>query len=287
MNERVAEFGAGDEPVLVGIESVPADPPGREQPAVILLNAGVVPHVGPHRLSVNLARRLARAGFHVLRFDLAGLGDSRSRPTTPGENPSVEDCRAAMDYLARATGAERFVLGGLCSGADNSLRTALVDPRVVGAILLDPPAYRTPGFYFRKVRARAADLDTWKRLLLQRPRRLLRGLLTRFGGPPSPDGAIREQARQLAERQAPPKSQFVEALQQILQRGGRALIVYTAGVSATYNHPGQFDEAFRAHALRDRVDCRYWPDVNHMFTVLATQERLCAAVTEWMLRSWS
>ena len=142
----------GAEANLIGVLSEPdralpspAPPRSTPRPVVILLNAGVLHRVGPHRLHVNLARRLAARGITSLRLDLSGIGDS---PSVPGarsfRESAVADTKAAMDQLAVELGAERFVLFGLCSGADNALATAEVDPRVVGVVVIDPPAYVTP-----------------------------------------------------------------------------------------------------------------------------------------------
>ncbi|KAB2882946.1 MAG: hypothetical protein F9K40_23225, partial [Kofleriaceae bacterium] len=144
--ERAMALGA--EANLIGILSGPALPaasPSRTpRPVVIFLNAGVLHRVGPHRLHVNLARRLAARGISSLRLDLSGIGDSRSVPGSLSFRQSaVADTRAAMDQLGAELGARRFILFGLCSGADNALATAEVDPRVTGIIVLDPPAYVT------------------------------------------------------------------------------------------------------------------------------------------------
>lgn len=50
----------GDEGHLVAVATQPAN--AADVPGVILLNAGVLHRVGPHRLHVHLARRLAAAG---------------------------------------------------------------------------------------------------------------------------------------------------------------------------------------------------------------------------------
>ena len=54
---------------------------------------------------------------------------------------AVADTRAAMTGLTEALGSVRFVLFGVCSGADNAVATALVDERVAAIVLVDPPAY--------------------------------------------------------------------------------------------------------------------------------------------------
>src|SRR5688572_9512999 len=68
----------GPDGQLVGILSHPAGGRARtpHAPAVIVLNAGVLHRVGPHRLHVSLTRRLAVQGFASVRLDLGGIGDS-------------------------------------------------------------------------------------------------------------------------------------------------------------------------------------------------------------------
>ena len=109
--------------------------------AILMLNVGTNHRVGPNRLYVRMARHWARAGYHTLRFDLAGMGDSRAAAgyTTARlySKDSVADVQAAIDALA-AHGCERFVLLGLCSGAYAAFQTTLADPRVVAQVLLNP-----------------------------------------------------------------------------------------------------------------------------------------------------
>jgi pimeloyl-ACP methyl ester carboxylesterase len=97
--------------------------------------------VGPNRLHVALSRRLATEGFRVLRMDVAGVGDSLVRPGGRENHMysprTPEDARAAMDELAIRTGASRFVLFGICSGAYVSFHTALADERVAGLMMVN------------------------------------------------------------------------------------------------------------------------------------------------------
>ena len=138
MKEEVLCFGA--KASLCGVVTRPESQ--SEKPAVVLLNSGLVHHVGPHRLYVKLARALAERGHLVMRIDFSGIGDSSPRrDNVRFEKSAVEDARAAMDELARRYGAERFGLGGLCSGAEISFKTALEDERVVGAAMINAPQY--------------------------------------------------------------------------------------------------------------------------------------------------
>jgi dienelactone hydrolase len=151
-----------------------------EKPAIVLMNAGSIHRVGPNRSFVRMARRWADLGYPVLRMDLSGIGDSpvaenaiENLPYPPG---AVRDAQAAMDALAERGIARRFILTGLCSGADIAFRAGVVDPRVAGAWMINPQA-----FYFESSDALKAfmradlqaqyyqsavwDTGRWKRVL--------------------------------------------------------------------------------------------------------------------------
>jgi pimeloyl-ACP methyl ester carboxylesterase len=138
MREDTVFFGTP--PFLVGVITAPEaaehDPTG---PAVIMLNAGRVHRVGPSRLYVKTARRLAAAGFMVLRFDFSGIGDSSARHDhLPFDKSVIQETQDAMQYVSEVHGRTRFILLGLCSGANRALVAASCDPRVVGVVLLNP-----------------------------------------------------------------------------------------------------------------------------------------------------
>jgi pimeloyl-ACP methyl ester carboxylesterase len=134
MKEQVVLFGKNKS--LVGITTEPhsASPYG-SLPAIIILNAGLLHRIGPNRLSVKIARQMAVAGFLVLRFDFSGIGDSGMRvDNLPFEKSSIGETQEAMNYLSSIRGIKRFILMGICSGANVALRTACHDHRVVGMI---------------------------------------------------------------------------------------------------------------------------------------------------------
>lgn len=131
---------------LFGILSRPRREKRRsDAPAIIMLNAGCVHRIGPHRHYVAMARRWADLGFHVLRLDLSGIGDS---PVADGAKENVcyppsgqEDVRDAMTFLREKIGTERFVLAGLCSGGDIAFQLGFKDPRVVGTVIMNPRTF--------------------------------------------------------------------------------------------------------------------------------------------------
>jgi alpha-beta hydrolase superfamily lysophospholipase len=141
LRETAVSFGAAS--TLFGILSEPDLAPERSRTldtAILMLNVGGNHRIGPNRIYVHIARELAHVGCRTLRFDLAGLGDSRceggfqwshlySRDTTP-------DVRAAIDLLSRQ-GCKNFYVMGICSGSFVAFQAALGDPRVTGQILMN------------------------------------------------------------------------------------------------------------------------------------------------------
>lgn len=285
----------GDGP-LIAIVSKPSrgeaavvDP---ARPIVILLNAGVLHRVGPHRLHVTLARQLARRGFLAVRLDLGGLGDSPATAMAGSFTESaVADVRAAMTDLAQRFGARRFVLFGLCSGADNGFAAALEDERIAGLVLLDPHSYRTRRSALRKLGARAAAMGNpvtvawWgaslaARVVRQQAVTRLAQLRARLAG-----ASGGEAGEPSGGREAPPVHVFREQLTRIVDRGVKVLAIYSGAYGDRYNHRDQLFELFPE--LRGRVDHEFFPAANHMFTELAEQTTLITVVSTWLVRHFA
>jgi pimeloyl-ACP methyl ester carboxylesterase len=129
---------------LFGILSEPLDP--RQDLCLVMLNAGAIRRIGPNRMWVEAARRAAAQGVPSVRLDLEGIGDAdgdeerfadEARFHVPG---LVAQVRSALDALEAEGYGQRFVLGGLCSGAYWSFHAALQDERVTAAVMLNPRA---------------------------------------------------------------------------------------------------------------------------------------------------
>ena len=131
-------------PGLFGILSEPRHRLDPSLPLILLLNAGSAHHVGPNRLNVSIARRLAEEGYRCLRFDLHGLGDSISEPMARENDPYPEtafrDIQIALQQIEKRFSVHRVVLMGLCSGAYASFQAAaqIPDQILVEAVLINP-----------------------------------------------------------------------------------------------------------------------------------------------------
>lgn len=160
-------FASGKEKLL-GILHLPDRP---ATVGLIVVVGGAQYRVGSHRQFVLLARELAAHGIPVMRFDYKGLGDSEGQLGQPEPCEHLNpDIRAAVDTLLdRLPNLEKVVLWGLCDGASAILLYAHHDPRVQGAVLLNPWV-RTPNgharsvikhYYFRRL----ADPALWRKML--------------------------------------------------------------------------------------------------------------------------
>ena len=121
---------------LVAVACLPEKP---EPIGVLIVVGGPQYRVGSHRQFLLLARRLASAGYPVMRFDYRGMGDSS------GELRSFEqvgdDIRAAVEaFTCRYPDIQRVVLWGLCDAASASLMYGYQfdDSRLAGYCLLNP-----------------------------------------------------------------------------------------------------------------------------------------------------
>lgn len=134
--------GAGQQ--LYAILSEPVDAPVATG-TVVLFNAGAIRRIGPNRMWTEAARRWAAAGLSVVRLDIEGIGEAGGDGTKYLEGDEnfytqalVDQARAALDLAVERGLPNRFLLGGLCSGAFWSFQVALTDPRVQGIIMINP-----------------------------------------------------------------------------------------------------------------------------------------------------
>ncbi|HEY1547170.1 MAG TPA: alpha/beta fold hydrolase [Kofleriaceae bacterium] len=274
ISEDVVRFGNADQ--LVGIVSRPDRTHAtRDTPSVVILNAGVIHRVGPHRLHVVLARRLAELGFATLRLDLGGIGDSvASSDATTFRDSAVADTRLALAGL----GAKRYVIFGVCAGADNALATALVDDRVAAIVLVDPYVYANRRGQLRAAVAKVRALGPREALVrgVRAAERIAKAKLAqRYArDPDEPD--------QAGGREAPPIASYRADLGKLVARGVRVLAIYSGVHGAKYNAPDQLFELFPE--LRGKIDRAYFPHANHTFTELDVQHELVATTASWIAR---
>jgi pimeloyl-ACP methyl ester carboxylesterase len=245
--------------------------------AVVLLNAGLIHHVGPHRLHVKLARALGARGIGALRVDASGIGDSSVRPDgLPAPELAPREPREIMDDLA-GRGHRNFVLFGICSGARQAMQAAAGDPRVRGLVLVNPSANTEDP----ELASRAATQFYLKRSLWN-PRAWLnlftgrvnyRALFRTFAG----------MARRLARRGDHDKTALLDAARRefepLLAQGARLLIVFSDRDAKFIK---TLDGGIEALQGGGRVRVEVHPEADHLFTPLEQQELFVDEVCRWV-----
>lgn len=271
MNESPVLFGS--ESSLVGVVCKPAltTLPGI---ACLLLNAGVVPRIGPHRINVKLARALADSGIATLRFDLGGLGDSRQADAPRDfQQRAVLDVKAAMDYLESHHGLHRFIVIGNCSGAVHAYWTALADQRVIGIQMFDGFCY--PSRWSRLVRhCKRFRAGSWNDAAVAVGRRLakvLSFLCTKdiFSSEESKDQLGRDE--------------YCKGMQALVDRGVAICLVFSGGIIDDYSYARQFRDTFADQPFVDKIHCHFMPEIDHTMLALEAQRRFIELIRDWLL----
>lgn len=267
--EQAISFGQLDN--LLGVLTQP-DEASELGPVVILLNAGLLHRVGPNRLSVDIARRVAIGGVSTFRFDISGIGDSQlGDADLLYVERSRRDISDAMNMLEETIGADRFVLIGLCTGAFNAFRSAVADDRVVGCVFLDGYSYPTLRSRVRHYAPRILQGKRWARYI---KRKLRIGLWS--------EESSRREDPVIFETEALPRDRFASQLSTLVSRGTRMLFVYTGGGPQTFNYPRQLHEAF-PHIDLDQTSTVHWyPDSDHTYSLPGHRSRLIDDIDAWM-----
>jgi hypothetical protein len=239
---------------------------------MLLANVGMHHRVGPYRLFVDLARRLAELGFTTLRFDLSGLGDSGTYSgTVSDESRWIEDMKSAMSLLQDKYAVRGFVVLGLCSGVDPAHAVALADPRIHGAIFVDGHSYITKMHYVHRYVFRATQRRAWELFLKRRMPAL-------FGVEQEP--AVETS---LAFTRAPmPRERFVREVGRLLEQKIPLLFAFTGEQHAAFSHPEQFHDMVHPLETRGRVDVAMYRRADHTLSIPEDRRAFIGAMSRWM-----
>lgn len=272
MKEKIVEIGEGYK--LNAIVSLP-ETVEEKKPALIILNSGVMHRVGTCRTSVSLARKAAENGTLALRFDLSGIGDSSARATGDTDDDRVKaEVFAAMDFVQKNYGIKQFLLYGLCSGAHNSYKAALVDDRIVGLAGIDGFAYKTKKFYFNKIAARIFRLSFW----INTVKRIL------ASGKSAGNQAESEADYEIGEMwpSYPPREETEKGYAKLIDRGVKLLIIYTGGQADEYNYQDQFYDMYPSVEFGNSLELKLIPEASHIMAEPLCQQQIFSTIQNWI-----
>jgi len=149
-----------------------------------------------HRILRRLASRLSDSGYHVLRFDYFGTGDSAGEREDGDLTSWYEDASLAVDELKDMSGFETVAVIGIRLGAVIGWRLARQRDDVTSVLMWDPVVDGTQ--YVRELRETQLEIDRWS-LSWPRPRKSGNRILDLIGYPLTPSMCASIEAVQTAE----------------------------------------------------------------------------------------
>ncbi len=139
-DEEAMFFPCGEDHLFGVLTSPRRDPRGVV--ALLLWGSGPLPSFGTNQIRARLARRLAGSGYHTMRIDYPGVGDSTGTASEGDrlDNPNVEPVLGAASWL-RERHLSRTVVVGSCFGARSALASAGRLPDLTAVVLISPPVW--------------------------------------------------------------------------------------------------------------------------------------------------
>jgi pimeloyl-ACP methyl ester carboxylesterase len=302
---------------LFGILHEPAEP-RVPRVGISLLNPGLKSRVAPNRLNVTLGRRLADRGYHVLRIDPPGIGDSSGDlPEDPFQvlwqrvqrGEFVDSVREVHRAFAREAELDEIVGMGNCGGAITALLEARSNPLVRRLVLIDIPvtlkdpnpraaarilgkehAGRVLASYARRMK----DWRAWVRLLTFKSdsgtigRALKARFFNRRSARQAPGG--REEGPGAESGPAPGEGLselFAEGFMKFHEDGGRALFLHAGAFHETYLFNDLVGETYMAPGtdLAERHRRVTIDGANHIYGTPEWSTELFEAIESWLEES--
>jgi pimeloyl-ACP methyl ester carboxylesterase len=293
MKERSIVFGK--QKSLVGIVTEPSHIDSTI-PAVIMLNGGLVHHIGPNRLYVKLSRCLAEQGNLAFRFDFSGIGDSKVRnDNLPFEKSTIDDAQQAMDFLQSTYGISQFLVMGHCSGAFNSFRVATEDERVISIILMNPEGgnldwdvydrKRKEILYYSRYYSKVAVRDParWRRLLTGKAdyRSIMRNVFNTI---------LLNRLRtlkfkflsQTPKAEDPARQVLIDALNKLAARNTRIFFIYSENSTGLERIQAYLGRNLKDMVASGVIRLEVLSHADHNYTLQLTQRDLMGLISNWV-----
>jgi pimeloyl-ACP methyl ester carboxylesterase len=278
--EQPVFFDAENGHTLFGIFTRPTVTP-LGVAVVVLAGGGFTGSTHRNRLAVHLCRRLASQGYHCLRFDWHGVGESTGSVRRFSlDEPFVDDLQSALAWV-ESQGIGRFLILGCCFGARTALQTAREISGIEGLVLVSLPV-RNYGSaaeaglgasILKALRPRVI----WRLSDRQRRRRYLGIARMRL-----------RRARSMLDRSRAHRQQPEVIVDPGVQRSFEEMIRRQVPLLLIYGEEDRYGEEFRrADALTDSLDAtpnvqvRFLDGQVHTFHRVIAQDEVLRLVCEW------
>ncbi|MBX3231222.1 MAG: GNAT family N-acetyltransferase [Labilithrix sp.] len=288
VREESIRFGVAD--ALFGILCEPIDQElSRGKPLIIFTNTAGNYRIGPNRMYVEMARKLAGLGIASVRMDVSGIGDStiyeQEELNHPYGDQLAKDVRSCVAYFTQRGRAKRFGVAGLCSGAFVAYHAALQEPLIESITLINPQTFVWEAGMSLEVNAlsRRDAAEYYKRRMFSKEAwaKLLKGGVDPRHAFGAVKGRVADAARSgIAKAKAAMPgaasrgSELARAFDALCERGVDVHIVFAANDPGIVNLHEKLGASLRALEKRPnfKVDTIEGPD--HSFTPLWAQEEL-------------
>jgi pimeloyl-ACP methyl ester carboxylesterase len=137
--------------------------------AVVLCHPWGAEYIHAYRAMRQLAKMLTSNGFHTLRFDYFGTGDSAGDTTAYDLGGWETDIQAAIDELKETTGTKRVSLVGLRLGATLAANVAMRAGAEINSLALWDPVVSGPEYLAEIHNAASGRRFFLPRLAVARP----------------------------------------------------------------------------------------------------------------------
>jgi pimeloyl-ACP methyl ester carboxylesterase len=233
-------------------------------------------------MTVSLARRIAAGGVSVYRFDFAGIGDSPARSDGQGLAEGVlSDVRETMDHLQQHFGFQNFIVAGLCSGADNGMRAAEVDNRIVGVAMFDPTIDRSRRWYWEWLKSRLQSIEHFKSVItLKSP--LVKRMFGLSGSEEQLEDTESDEKPELYQVTYSDRADISRCLNSLVARKVRLFVIFTGSWSFIYNYESQFFDVYPEVNFGDVLTLSYRPSADHSFLDAIERKSLLDDLTSWV-----
>jgi Serine aminopeptidase, S33 len=277
--EKILTFG--QQRNLTGIVSLPDEIELAEmskKPAIIFLNAGFLHQVGPYRLTVDLCRTLCDSGFLAFRFDLSGIGDSPASKTKSSHDTQVtNDVQTAIDLLQKRFNIDRFIIAGLCTGADNAHKVTAIDERICGSIFMDGYAY--PTRKYKLLRYAPVLLDP------------IRATNYAFKKLNTTNIDEQEFIQNTSEESditwdLPPLSKTLEDMALFVARNVKLLMIFSGGNIRSYNHLGQAKDMYQSIDFGKCLTEIFNQEADHTYMLQVDRSKLIKQISNWVINNF-
>jgi pimeloyl-ACP methyl ester carboxylesterase len=257
---------------LVGIYTQAQNTSDQKRPTILFLNSGLLPHIGPYRLYVKLARIFAKQGYNCFRFDLSGIGDSeKHKDSRLYKLQHKQDIKDVINFLDSTHNDQEFVALGICTGADNAHRTMASDDRVVGAVSIDGYTYPTKRYYFNLYAPKLLSLSSWLTMAKLAFKKV-------FAKKKTEKEEVFEGIDMSWNK--PPKDRVRKEYLEFIEKQKNLLAVFTA--SWPYNYKNQLSDVFNDISFGDNLQTAYLENAEHIFPLAEDRHALTDVISSWL-----